>query len=281
MNRIEQLAQAFRKSKAARSQDHLDPHADPAHPHAHPPHPAANAFDSHLAPAHPSHLFPKLQGSELQFSPVPRAERIPHTLLVPLHYEPNYAYPLLIWLHDPGDSEKQLHQLMPLVSMRNYAAVAPRGVVTEGKRISWGDTETHLDQAEARVFRCVELAQQRLHVHPDRVFLAGAHAGGTMALRIALRNPNQFAGAVSLGGPFPLGKMPLARLSDVRDLPLFLASARDSKCYPVDRTCEELRLFHTAGMHATIRQYPGDYLPTQTFSDLDNWLMGLITGNGD
>src|SRR5688572_27524759 len=44
----------------------------------------------------------------------------------PMHYEPNYAYPLLVWLHGDHGDQQQLKRIMPLVSMRNYVAVAPR-----------------------------------------------------------------------------------------------------------------------------------------------------------
>src|ERR1700676_406196 len=55
------------------------------------------------------------------------AGRAPYALFGPLHYEANYAYPLLVWLHGPGDSEGQLKRIMPQISLRNYVAVAPRG----------------------------------------------------------------------------------------------------------------------------------------------------------
>ena len=57
-----------------------------------------------------------------------------HTIFAPLHYEPGYSYPLLVWLHGPGCDERQLLRIMPLVSMRNYVAVAPRGVVDRSAR---------------------------------------------------------------------------------------------------------------------------------------------------
>ena len=50
---------------------------------------------------------------------------VEHSFFVPLHYEPNYAYPLLVWLHGPGESHSALKQVMPHVSMRNYVGVAP------------------------------------------------------------------------------------------------------------------------------------------------------------
>ncbi len=51
-----------------------------------------------------------------------------HVLFSPMHYEPGYAYPLLIWLHGPGNDERQIMKMMPLISMRNYVGIAPKGV---------------------------------------------------------------------------------------------------------------------------------------------------------
>ena len=45
---------------------------------------------------------------------------VTHSVFVPLHYEANYSYPLLVWLHGPGDDERQLKKIMPLISMRRY-----------------------------------------------------------------------------------------------------------------------------------------------------------------
>src|SRR5437016_9189131 len=59
----------------------------------------------------------------------PAAREETHCIFTPLHYERNYAYPLIVWLHGPRDNERQVAQVMPLVSMRNYIAVGPRGTV--------------------------------------------------------------------------------------------------------------------------------------------------------
>ncbi|HEY4234466.1 MAG TPA: PHB depolymerase family esterase, partial [Lacipirellulaceae bacterium] len=130
----------------------------------------------------------------------------PHATFAPIHYERGYAYPLVVWLHGPLGNEQQLRRVMPLVSMRNYVAVAPRG--TSGDRVrrsafSWQQTETDVEEAEDRVFECVATAARRFNVHPRRVFLAGLGCGGTMALRVAWNHPEQFAGVATIGGPLP------------------------------------------------------------------------------
>ena len=126
-----------------------------------------------------------------------------YSLFSPLHYEQDYAYPLIVWLHGAGGDENQLKRIMPHVSMRNYVAVAPRGT-TEMETASgrpaytWCQSTDAIAEAESHVMQCVEIAQQRLKVHPQRIVLAGMAEGGTMALRLAMAQPNFFAGAMSL-----------------------------------------------------------------------------------
>ncbi len=202
-------------------------------------------------------------------------------MFVPMHYEPNYAYPLLVWLHGAGDDQRRLRQIMPHVSTRNYAAVAPKlppAALTQRGDSAWsrGAAESLL-RAETRVFQAIEGAESRLHVAGHRVFLVGWGSGGSLALRIALLYPNRFAGVASLGGPFPHGGRPLQRLDQVRSLPLLLACGRGSRGYDEPAVCRDLRLMHTAGICVTLRQYPvGDELTTKMLADLNHWVMAQI-----
>jgi len=209
----------------------------------------------------------------------------PHTLFAPLHYEKNYAYPLFIWLHGPGDNESQLRRVMPLVSMRNYVAVAPRGTCEEndgnraGGRYTWRETDEGILLAEQSVVECIDVAMGRFHVAKQRIFLAGFGVGGTMALRIGLGQPDRFAGVASLAGAFPRGKQPLIRINEIRKLPLLLSHGRDSEKYTQDQASEDLRLLHTAGMSLTLRQYPcSDEITIDMLHDLNVWTMEQVTG---
>jgi phospholipase/carboxylesterase len=204
---------------------------------------------------------------------------LPYCLLAPLHYEANYAYPLVVWLHGPEGSERELSRVMPHISLRNYAASAARGTAEAFRGFDWEQTPTAIVAAEQRVADAVERACERFHVHRERIFLCGAESGGTMAIRLALRNPERYAGAVSLGGPFPEGHRPLVKLEQARKSRLLIAHCRDSESYSLDQLCQELALFHAAGMSVTLRQYPcPDELTTQMLSDADIWMMEQITG---
>lgn len=203
-------------------------------------------------------------------------------LFVPLHYERNYAYPLIVWLHGPGADESQLKRIMPLVSTRNYVAVAPRGLElppssTGRTRYGWPQSDDDVAQAELRIFDAIERARCKLNIAPGRIFLAGFDTGGTMAYRVAMNEPCLFAGVLSLGGAFPSGGRPLSRLTECRRLPLFVASGRDSADYPAQQVCDDLRLFHTAGMAVTLRLYPcGHQIAPDMLADMDRWIMEQI-----
>lgn len=197
----------------------------------------------------------------------------------PLHYEANYAYPLVVWLHGEGGSEQNLMQVMPLTSMRNYLGVAVRGTCRWNTGFSWDETPPAIDSAAESVHDAVEAVTARFHVHRNRIFLVGHRAGGTLAVRLALRNPEIFAGAVSISGRFPCGNMPLMNLHSIRRLPILLTHGRTSRRYSVDHVCRELSLFHSAGMQVDLRQYPcGDDLTTKMLSDVNSWLMSRVTG---
>jgi phospholipase/carboxylesterase len=194
----------------------------------------------------------------------------------------------MVWLHGPNDNESQLKRIMPLVSMRNYVAVAPRGPVIDEAAPSspangWsqpGDrwTVEHWGAAEQRVFEAIELAQVRFNVSPRRVFVAGFDGGGTMAFRLAMDYPRRFAGVLSLCGRFPNGQTPLKRIADARQVPIFLACGRDSRRYASVEVCQHLKLFHSAGLNVSLRQYPcGHEMVPAMLADMDRWMMEQIS----
>jgi phospholipase/carboxylesterase len=199
-----------------------------------------------------------------------------------MHYEARYAYPLIVWLHGPGSDERQLMRIMPIVSMRNYVAVAPRGFQPPGTgqgraSLGWPQLPDYIQAAEQRVSEAIEAARRRFAVNPKRMFIAGFDSGGTMAFRIAMNRPWQFAGVLSIGGVFPRSLHPFRQLAEARRLPVFLAIGRDSLIYPPAEACEDLRLFHSAGMSVTLRQYPsGHQLTSQTLRDVDRWIIEQI-----
>lgn len=214
------------------------------------------------------------------FTPSHDSSRV---LFAPVHYEAKYGYPLVVWLHGPGADERQLLRVMPIISMRNYVAVSPRGLCVGARdsgeeMLGWPQATEQIQEAGQRVFDSIEAAQDKYHIASHRVFLAGFGDGGTMALRLALAYSRRFAGVISLAGRFPSGQTPLSGLAEARKLPIFLAVCRDSGEYPPAAACDDLRLFHTAGMSITLRQYPcAQQLSPLMLRDLDRWIIEQLT----
>lgn len=209
----------------------------------------------------------------------PKAEPSDIAAFAPVAYEPGYEYPLLVWLHGDATDEECLPEIMRHVSVRNYVAVAPRGVAPRDAGYGWTQDTDAIDAAEDAVFDAIDAARGRFSVHPQRVFLAGAGPGGTMAMRIALAHPERFAGAATIDGPLPEGRTPLGRVNDLRELPLLLAASKESPAFGEAAVGRDLRLLHSAGCRVAVRQYPGDDdLTDSMLADLNRWAMEIVCG---
>jgi len=178
---------------------------------------------------------------------------------VPQGYEPGYDYPLLVWLSGRGEAF-DLGRAMVRLSLRNFVAVQPAG-------------------GSAGVWRAIDRVTDRLAIHPRRIWLIGHGAGGSDALRTACRHPDAFAGAVSLGGHFPVDEPLFGRLAEVRRMPMLLccrAADVAADPGPLDRT---LRLFHACGGTLAVRIYQrGGGLSRATLADVNRWLMEELCG---
>jgi phospholipase/carboxylesterase len=186
----------------------------------------------------------------------------------------------VIWLHGALGDERQVRQVMPKISMRNFVAIAPRGTCTirrERDTYCWRQAADAIEEAESRVLDCIEIASRRYNVHQERIFIAGVGCGGTMALRTAWNHPGRFAGVATFGGAVPADDRPMRNVNSLRQLPCFVASGRNSQTYPESDVCRDLRLLHAAGCTVALRQYPcGDDLTTTMLADLNRWIMEVV-----
>ncbi|MBR5414906.1 MAG: hypothetical protein IK105_03130 [Thermoguttaceae bacterium] len=241
---------------------------------------------------------PYIRGSVPTRRPAASPKRSDFYLFSPIHYEPKYAYPLLVWFHSPGADETEIFRVMPQLSLRNYVAVAPRGLTAEeaGSRradryrsvegnvgrfsalYDWTENDAAPDRAESRVFEAIDRANLRCHLAPNRIFLAGVGSGGSMAMRLGARYPELFAGVISFSGGFPMIPCSLAKWGALRRLPMMMMIGSKNPVFSPEAVSKQLRLFHTAGMSVSIRQYKTaeDTAPAM-FRDANQWIMERIT----
>ena len=130
-----------------------------------------------------------------------RDVRRPCELAVPDGYEDGYAYPLVVWLHDTGETEHTLHAALRGMSDRNYLGLSVRGAACRGAGGSgFGWPDDAVGDLADRLPELMSAVAAEWHVHPERVFLAGAGAGADAAAALAALRPDWFAGVALLGG---------------------------------------------------------------------------------
>jgi phospholipase/carboxylesterase len=203
----------------------------------------------------------------------------PHAIALPEMYEPGYAYPLVVWFHRSGNNEEEIFDVLPQISDRNYLALALRGNVDLGDGAAWSTASDGALELARRVEEAVTNLTQFVNIHPERVYLAGAGAGGTAALELMLQRPEAFAGAVCLGGAFPDVHMPLARFRGMRGRRVLLATTLECRDVRVVDLVAAGRMMYTAGMQVGTRVYQQgtDQLPTgKMLRDIDHWIMDSI-----
>lgn len=202
-------------------------------------------------------------------------------LYVPESYEPNYAYPLILWLHGDGGSEGELPELMEQISPQNYLGLAFRGPLPAKSGFPLGYRWLHSERAVSDFFdplhETVCLLRRAYHIHSERIFVAGFGSGASFALQLLLRRPEWLGGAICLGGGLPAMKSPLARFRELGGKKVLIGvGARDCSRL-AGETSQTSRLLHTAGMHVTTRSYAaGHDLTPEILGYVNHWLMDGI-----
>lgn len=217
--------------------------------------------------------------SEVQ-APAP----LPVRTFLPTGYEPNYAYPLLVFFHGHGGSEEQILRLAPRLSRRNYICIGLRGPEmleprSDGRtRFSWGSDNQNDALVEDYVFRAVEQTRRSYHVHSERIYLAGVWEGATLAYRLGLTFLENFAGVISLNGSLPRQDRPLLRLPELRQLRVFIGHGIANAYVPLSIARQDFRLLYSAGLSVQLNRYATTHrLHTDMLRDINRWIMEAIS----
>lgn len=206
----------------------------------------------------------------------------PCGVFVPENYEPNYAYPLIVWLHESGKSERDIVEVLPGISMRNYLGLSLRGTARASgdadDAFNWSRTRNAGLAFEEQLHESVRQLRRDFHIHTERVFLVGAGEGGTMAWDLFLTRPQWFAGVAALGGRFPWGRRPLRQFRAlVGKHALVVADAN----HPSSHAQAERvgRLLHAAGLEVAVRApATGRASSRPLLRQIDRWIMRSIGG---
>ncbi|MSR30612.1 MAG: hypothetical protein EXR99_03815 [Gemmataceae bacterium] len=234
----------------------------------------------------PSHISSYQQSTEgFYTSKVNSPSNLPVKTFLPVYYEPNYAYPLLVFLHGHGSSEDSVLRYAPHISRRNFIAISLRGrqevtIQKNGKfeeGYSWGSQAQSDAWVEDYLFNAIEKTRDFYHIHSRRIYLVGFCEGATLAYRMALQFPEQFAGMVSLNGCLPRQQRPLWRVNQMRHIKLFMGHGVANSVIPMGMALEDRLQFQMAGVEPCWRTYGTNHrLHVEMFKDTNRWIMGHV-----
>jgi phospholipase/carboxylesterase len=207
-------------------------------------------------------------------------ERLPIRTFLPTGYEPNYAYPLLVFFHGHGGNEEQILRLAPRLSRRNYICIGIRGRQLLGQRsdgslgYTWGADGQCDATVEDYVLDAVQQTRRNYHVHSERIYLAGFCEGATLAYRMGLSFPDKFAGIISLNGSLPPRGSLFLRLPEVRPLRVFIGHGIANAVIPLATARSDFRLLYTAGLDVGLHTYPATHrLHPDMLRDINRWII--------
>jgi phospholipase/carboxylesterase len=214
-------------------------------------------------------------------SEVQTPHRQPVRTFLPTGYEPNYAYPLLVFFHGHGGNDEQILRLAPRLSRRNFICLGLRGTQLLGERhdgsqgYAWGDAQSDA-AVEDYLFRAVEQTRRSYHVHSERIYLAGFCEGATLAYRLGLAFPDKFAGVISLNGSLPPSGSLYLRLPEIRSLRVFIGHGIANAVVPLASARSDFRLLYTAGLSVNLHTYPSTHrLHPHMLRDTNRWIIDM------
>ncbi|MEM7810425.1 MAG: alpha/beta hydrolase [Planctomycetota bacterium] len=180
----------------------------------------------------------------------------PPRLWVPEGYEGNYPYPLLMWLHDDGQSDAVLDDVMPRLSDRNFIGAAVRAEFFANGQddrdgFRWSSDAADRSDFVGRTHAAACEVRRCYHVHSERAFLVGIGRGAAVAAEVFTEHPEWFGGLIAIDPPAELaaGTLPARSLEETRVL---VAREGVAGMPAVARLAETARPFSDAGADVDI-----------------------------
>ena len=202
----------------------------------------------------------------------------------PIHYTPSYRYPLVVYLHTAHSNARELSQVMPHLSLRNYvgAAICGNHCVDADENIyDWTFNTPSIHRATDAVNHTINAAMRRYSVHPERVVLVGIGDAGAMAIQIAVNLSDRISGVVSMGSWTQNLRLTQWKKTRSRPLRMLYAFGERNPSYTQANLVDAARTGRAFNAKMDIRQYPiDDERDTQVFQDVDRWIMNTIVDRG-
>jgi phospholipase/carboxylesterase len=210
---------------------------------------------------------------------------MPIYVYVPTGYEPNYAYPLVVLLHNEGGNDEQMVRNATRISRRNCLCVTIRGpkVLPEKNEdgrptYGWGQPGEFDAVVREYILAAITHVRRNYHIHSERIFLAGQHEGAEVAYRVGLQMPEKFGGLIALNGTLPRPfALPTTIDANYQHLRILIAHGAANEAIPLEMARQDYLALYSAGTDVTLNTYPTTHkIDTHMWRDMNRWIMHHI-----
>lgn len=189
-----------------------------------------------------------------------------YALSVPLAYQPDKGYGLVLCLHGAGFSGDAYLERWQSRLGDDYILACP----------TYPAGAWFTRRAEELVLAVLERVQQRYHVDPDRVFLTGMSNGGIGTWLIGMHHATRFAGLAPMASGLDDVLMPF--LANLRTTPVYIIHGAKDQVMPVELSRAISRELAAIGYPHIYREHQrehpmagGHYFPREELPDLVAW----------
>lgn len=205
---------------------------------------------------------------------------------IPESYEPRYAYPLVVWLtgKDCGVDESLSH--IAAMSPQNYLGLAIDECLFDKPESAQNDFDMPVEflkrlvDVENRVVNAVRSVRQVLNVHTERIFLAGAGDAASVALLLAMHQPEWFGGCIAFGGSLPPAAKLLANKAELSGKRFFLGAPGGRSTWQTTSSVRNsAKQLVSAGADVSVSvnaSETGSLVNRLTLREVDQWIISGI-----
>lgn len=193
-------------------------------------------------------------------------------VVLPERYTPTYAYPALVWLAGPGETESSLRDWLEQVSTRNFVGIGLRLELYSGWTSPREAAASHGHRPGlARYDSVMRSIENWVQLHPRRKYVVGAGVAARTAVAWLLLRPDWFAGAVAIDPPHSTtaARHSVAQAATGRRL-LWLRSQDDTAA---DLDDAELLALGCLGLDLTTRRLPAHRGPELIGRCINQWVL--------
>ncbi len=190
-----------------------------------------------------------------------------YALSVPITYQPEKGYALVVCLHGAGFTGEAYLERWQSRLGDDYIVACP----------TYPAGAWFTRRAEEVVLAVIRTLQRQYHLDPDRIFLTGMSNGGIGAWLIGMHHAPRFAGIAPMAGGLDDVLMPF--LANLRNTPVYMIHGAKDRVMPVELSRSISKELSTLGYPHVYREHDrehpmagGHFFPREELPDLVRWL---------